>query len=74
MRQSKTNKPKRGPKDPKRGPLPSGERLHGRATAVCSEDEQIAFTAAAKSEGLTLAKWMRKVAVAALAQKEKASH
>jgi len=73
MKQSKTNKPKRGPKDPKRGPLPSGERLHGRATAVCSVEEQDAFNAAAKSEGLTLAKWMRKVALVALAQKESQS-
>jgi hypothetical protein len=36
-------------------------------------EEQDAFNAAAKSEGLTLAKWMRKVALVALAQKESQS-
>lgn len=58
------------PKRPKgvgtRGPIASGRKLEGRITAVCSTEEQLAAIDTARSEGLTVAKWARKILVAAL--------
>jgi hypothetical protein len=63
------------PKRPKgvgtRGPIASGKKLEGRITAVCSVEEQMAANEMAKSEDLTVAKWARKVLVAAMQERLK---
>ena len=51
---------------PKRGPKPTGKRMHGRATAVCSIREQAAFEVAATHAKMRLSSWMRQAALAAL--------
>lgn len=66
-------KPKRPKGAGKRGPIASGKILEGRITAVCSTEEQIAAMEAASAEGLTLAKWARKILVAAMQEQLKKS-